>query len=172
MPPRGIGIVLYVFTAFYTGANYYCYATGNVGTNAVDSGLRTDFFCSILSGIYSFYGVTSFADSILVSASTLTEGTNGCTLTTDKVLSLGVDSAVESSLSTWIYLWDEIGAFWGNSINFNGGITCGFGSWLIFAFWIYWTAAWFVSEISWMNWHLTPYGQYPLALNFLQSLVL
>jgi len=23
-----------------------------------------------------------------------------------------------------------------------------------------------------MNWHLMPYGQYPLALNFLQSLVL
>lgn len=32
-----------------------------------------------------------------------------------------------------------------------------------------WGAA---SDMSWMNWHLIPYGQYPLVLYFLQSLVL
>ena len=32
-----------------------------------------------------------------------------------------------------------------------------------------WGAA---SDWSWMNWHLIPYGQYPLVLYFLQSLVL
>ena len=64
---------------------------------------------------YLFYYtvVSSLAYSDFVSASIFTLGTNGLTLTTENILSFGVDSAVESPLILLDFSVDDykIGAF-------------------------------------------------------------
>ena len=121
-----------------------------VGTNATDSGFKANG-CYLISTdtFYLFYftAVSSLTSSDFVSASILTLGTNGLTFIAEKVLSFGVDSAVESPL---LLLFDysvdfKIGAFETISFNLSGGnVGClAINTCLIFC--VCWTAGWFVS---------------------------